>query len=62
MNPLFKKGQEGDSKYFIIYILGQIHKELKSKIITNYIVDQPLNQYDRNNAFNYFFKDFPSVL
>ena len=28
MNPLFKKGQVGDSKDFIIYILGQIHKEL----------------------------------
>ena len=60
MNPLFKKGQAGDSKDFIIYILEQIHKELKSPINTNYNVDQPLNQYDRNNAFNHFLKDFSS--
>ena len=60
MNPLFKKGQAGDSKDFIIYILEQIHKELKSKVKTNYTVDQPLNQYDRNNAFNNFLIDFSS--
>jgi len=58
MNPLFKKGQAGDSKDFIIYILEQIHKELKSNINMNYNVDQPLNQYDRNNALNFFLKDF----
>ena len=58
MNPLFKKGQAGDSKDFIIFILEQIHKELKSKISKNYNVVQPLNQYDRDNAFNYFLNDF----
>ena len=58
MNPLFKKGQAGDSKDFIIFILEQIHKELKSKISKNYNVVQPLNQYDRDNAFNYFINDF----
>jgi ubiquitin C-terminal hydrolase len=58
MNPLFKKGQAGDSKDFIIFILEQIHKELKSKISKNYNVIQPLNQYDRDNAFNYFINDF----
>ena len=60
MNPIFKKDQAGDSKDFIIYILEQLHKELKSKINTNFNKeqDQPLNQYDRNNAFNYFLKDF----
>jgi len=59
MNPLFKKGQAGDSKDFIIFILEQIHKELKKP--TNYKdinPNQPLNQYDKNNAFNYFFNDF----
>ena len=60
MNPLFKKGQAGDSKDFIIYILEQIHKELKAKIKTNYGVNEPLNQYDRNNALNYFLNDFSS--
>jgi len=58
MNPLFKKGQARDYKDFIIYILEQIHKELKSKIRTNYNADQPLNQYDRNNVFNNFLNDF----
>jgi len=58
MNPLFKKGQAGDSKDFIIYILEQIHKELKGKISKNYNVSQPLNEYDRKNVLNYFLKDF----
>ena len=59
MNPLFKQGQAGDSKDFIIFILEQLHKELKSPIKgANQGNIQPLNQYDRNNAFNYFFNDF----
>ena len=58
MNPLFKKGQAGDSKDFIIYILEQMHKELKAKINKDYSVNQPLNQYDRNNALQYFMNDF----
>ena len=59
MNPLFKQGQAGDSKDFIIFILEQIHKELKrplpNKINT---APQKLNQYDRMNAFNFFFDEF----
>ena len=58
MNPLFKKGQAGDSKDFIIYFLEQIHKELKKKINKNYSMNQSLNQYDKNNSLNYFFNDF----
>jgi len=59
MNPLFKKGQAGDSKDFIIFILEQIHKELKRSINPQkQLIDQPLNQYDRNNAFKYFMNDF----
>ena len=61
MNPLFKKGQAGDSKDFIIFILEQLHKELKGPIKNNNINNmeqQPLNQYDKNNAFNHFFEDF----
>ena len=61
MNPLFKKGQAGDSKDFIIFILEQLHKELKKSIKKNNINNieqQPLNQYDKNNAFNHFFNEF----
>ena len=61
MNPLFKKGQASDSKDFIIFILEQLHKELKSPIKlknNNFSMNVPLNQYDKNNAFSYFFKDF----
>jgi len=63
MNPLFKQGQAGDSKDFIIFILEQLHKELKSPIKLNNNnksnnMNEPLNQYDKNNAFNYFFNDF----
>ena len=57
MNPLFKKGQAGDSKDFIIFILEQLHRELK-KQVANIIVNEPLNQYDKNNAFNSFFSEF----
>ena len=58
MNPLFKKGQAGDSKDFIIFILEQIHKELKAPVNINLNITEPLNQYDRNNAFNHFFSEF----
>ena len=61
MNPLFKLDQAGDSKDFIIFILEQIHKELKDPINTfnnNINPIGPLNQYDKNNAFNHFFSEF----
>ena len=59
MNPLFKKGQAGDSKDFIIFVLEQLHKELKNPVHFNKIIKkQPLNQYDKNNAFNNFFSEF----
>ena len=62
MNPLFKQGQAGDSKDFIIFILEQIHKELKKSIKSKNFKETKkpgvLNQYDRNNALNYFFSDF----
>jgi len=59
MNPLFKQGQAGDAKDFIIFILEQLHKELKQS--NNIIIqneNQALNQYNKNNALNYFFNDF----
>ena len=61
MNPLFKQGQAGDSKDFIIFILEQFHKELKkslNKTPNNSETKKPLNQYDKNNALNYFFDEF----
>ena len=59
MNSLFKKGQAGDSKDFIIFILEQFHKELKKSVKNkNEVESTPLNQYDKNNALNYFFNEF----
>ena len=65
MNPLFKQGQAGDSKDFIIFILEQFHKELKksvkslNKSINASLMNKtPLNQYDKNNALNHFFEEF----
>ena len=62
MNPLFKKGQAGDSKDFIIFVLEQLHKELKQSLkninINNIKNNESLNQYDQENAFNYFISDF----
>ena len=59
MNPLFKQGQAGDSKDFIIFILEQIHKELKQPN-KNYVENKNiiLNQYDKNNAFQFFLMIF----
>ena len=58
MNPLFKTGQACDAKDFIIFIIEQLHKELKIAENSNNNSDLELNQYDKNKAFNYFFKDF----
>ena len=59
MNNLFKQGQAGDSKDFIIYILEQLHKELKKSVKKNKNeTNQPLNQYDKNNALNHFYNNF----
>ena len=58
MNPLFKTGQASDAKDFIIFIIEQLHKELKIAENSNNNSDLELNQYDKNKAFNYFFKDF----
>jgi ubiquitin C-terminal hydrolase len=60
MNPSFKQGRARDSKDFFIFILKKLHKELKSPIkgINQNIINKPLNQYDKNNSFNYFFNEF----
>ena len=62
MNPLFKEGEAGDSKDFIIFILEQIHNELKKpvnkNIINNITQNETLNQYDKTSALNHFFSEF----
>ena len=60
MNPLFQKGEPGDVKEFIIFILEQIHRELKKSMvnITNEKNVEEVNQYDKQNAFNNFFENF----
>ena len=59
INPLFKKGEAGDAKDFIIFVLEQIHKELKKPVKYGInIKNNNLNQYDKNNAFNFFMNDF----
>ena len=62
MNPLFKVGQAGDSKDFIIFILESLHKELKAPIKAgnNNQINHILNQYDKKNAFNHFLTEFKS--
>ena len=58
MNPLFQKGQAGDAKDFIIYILEQMHRELKKNVLENKVELEPLNQYNKNNAFQHFWAEF----
>ena len=54
----FRSGDAGDSKDFIIFILEQFHKELQKNMSgANPKKLPPLNQYDKNNAFNFFFED-----
>ena len=57
----FQKGEAGDAKDFIIFILEQFHKELKKPVKefnNNISKNIPLNQYDRNNAFKHFIDSF----
>ena len=58
MNPIFQRGQAGDAKDFIIFILEQMHRELKKNILKNKVELEPLNQYDKSNAFQHFFTEF----
>ena len=62
MNPLFKRGEAGDAKDFIIFILEEIHKELKKPVDIKNMkmlqVSDQFNQYDKKNALNNFFSEF----
>ena len=60
MNPLFKRGEAGDAKDFIIFILEQMHKELKIplKNVKMIKVPEQINQYDKQNTLNNFYNEF----
>ena len=60
MEPLFKLGQAGDSKDFIIFLLDQFHNELKKSLINNNSENNSdqVNQYDQKETLSSFFKDF----
>ena len=59
MNPVFKLGQAGDSKDFIIFILEQFHNELKKVVQNNSNDDNiTINQYNQQQTFAYFFEEF----
>ena len=63
MNPLFKQGQDGDYKDFLIFILEQFHKELKKSLIINNNNENVhentiLNRYDKKKSFDHFFTEF----
>ena len=59
MNSLFKCGQAGDCKDFIIFIIEQLQKELKQKFKNiDYQFDKPLNLYNKDSCLNYFLNDF----
>ena len=58
LNPLFKTGQAGDAKDFIIFVLEQLHNELKRQnksLLKDYGLKD--NQYDIESAFHYNFNE-----
>ena len=60
MNPLLDNNETGNAKNLIIYILKQLHKELKPPKNINQnnnsqIIDY--NQYDKKDTFLFFIKD-----
>ena len=59
MNPLFKLGEAGDSKDFIIFLLEQFHTELKINKNNISLDNNPFtNQYNQKTAFKNFIDEF----
>jgi ubiquitin C-terminal hydrolase len=58
MNPLFKLGEAGDSKDFIIFILEQLHNELKKSFNDKKNTPDPLDQYNKDNTLQNFLYEF----
>ena len=59
-NPLsFRANEAGDAKDFIIFILEELHKELKKAMKSSNNQQQiPFNQYDRQSTLNHFIEEF----
>jgi len=57
INSIFKNAKNAGPKDLVVFILEQLHKELK-KDVNNKSSTLQLNQYDQNSAFNYFINDF----
>ena len=59
ISSIFKNAKSVGPKDLVVFILEQLHKELK-KVINNDNLNnaQNLNQYNQISAFNYFFNDF----
>ena len=59
MNSLFKLGQPGDSKDFIIFILEQFHRELKKGVNSNNTNNNiQINQYEQETTLMNFIEEF----
>jgi len=59
MNSLFKLGQPGDSKDFIIFILEQFHRELKKGVNSNNTNNNiQINQYEQKTTLMNFIEEF----
>jgi len=56
-NSSFKSGLPGYYKEFIIFILDNIHNDLKKNKNKNFNNEQ-LNEYDQKNAFNHYYNEF----
>ena len=62
INPLFKQDQSGNSKDFIIFIIEQIHKELKRPNESKIKIENPLDKYNKDSSFIHFFNEFQDNL
>ena len=62
MNSSFKQGKGGDYKDFIVFILEQLHKELKkinnNNVITSLSKDESFDQYEKSKILNNYLNKF----
>ena len=63
LNPLFQNNEACDAKDLIIFIIEQMHKELKYPIKDSENNNQnvELNQYDRKNALLFFINSYKKM-
>ena len=50
--------QSEGAKDFILFFLNRMHKELKKKNNIQNNIQEPLNKYNKDNAFNHFLDEF----